>query len=79
MKKTKKATFDWLNKKAYVDFNGNCCLHIDNLKIKASDKKNIELRFAFDNDEECNVIYNHTKKDIKKAIHLFGTSVIIEL
>lgn len=79
MKKTKKAMFEWLLNKSYITKGGNCNLHIDNLKIKTNHIKEIELRFAFDNDKECNIIFNPTKKEVKKAIHLFGTSVIIEL
>ena len=77
-KDTKKATFDWLLKKKYITKEGVCNLHIDNLRVIATDKKNIELRFALDR-LEYNVIYNPTKKDVKKAIHLFGTSVISKL
>lgn len=78
-KDTKKATFKWLYDKIYVDLNGNDIIFIDNLKVVATDKKNIELRFAFDRTGEYNVIHNPTKKEVKQAIHLFGTSVISEL
>ena len=78
-KHTKKATFEWLYKKSYIDDDGIDLMFIDNLKVVATDKKNIELRFAFDRTGEYNVIYDPTKKEVKKAIHLFGTSVISEL
>lgn len=77
--KTKKSTYDWLLKNNYINKDGFCNLHLDNVKIRCTDKKFIEIRFAFDNNKECNVIYNPTKKEVKKAIHLFGTSVITEL
>lgn len=77
-KDTKKATFEWLLEKHYINKDGDCNLHIDNLRI-ATDEKNIELLFAFDNNKECNIIKNPTKKEVKKAIHLFETSVITEL
>lgn len=78
-KDTKKASFEWLYEKQYITKDGFCNLHIDNLKIRCTDKKIIEIRFAFDNDKECNIIKNPTKKEVKQAIHLFGTSVITEL
>lgn len=77
-KDSKKATFEWLYEKKYITKDGVCHLHIDNLRVVATDKKNIELRFAFDN-YEYNVIYKPTKKDVKKAIHLFGISAISKL
>ena len=78
-KKTKKATCKWLLKNEYINQSGSNNLHVDNLRIVAINKAKIELRFAFDNDKECNIIKNPTKKEVKQAIHLFSNSVITEL
>lgn len=74
----KKATFEWLYEKGYIDLNGADINNISNIEIDAINKNRIELKFAF-NHSVSNIIYNPTKKEVKKAIHLFGTSVITEL